>query len=92
MVIYDGILNDQRIIFVGGPSTSCSKLSRLIFSTLSMVGPLAFGFIKRLHPYKNLYDLDVYKSALFLFLEKQRSDYDDVQILNTLLNLLLLIA
>ena len=34
---------------------------------------------------KNLYDLDVYKSALFLFLEKQRSDYDDVQILNTLL-------
>ena len=34
---------------------------------------------------KNLYDLDVYKSALFLFLEKQKSDYDDVQILNTLL-------
>ena len=34
---------------------------------------------------KNLYDLDVYKSALFLFLEKQKSDYDDVQILNALL-------
>ena len=62
MVIYDGILNDQRIIFVGGPSTSCSKLSRLIFSTLNMVGPLAFGFIKRLHPYKNLYDLEFLKS------------------------------
>ena len=34
---------------------------------------------------KNLYDLDVYKSALILFLEKQKSDYDDVQILNALL-------
>ena len=34
---------------------------------------------------KNWYDLDVYKSALFLFLEKQKSDYDDVQILNALL-------
>ena len=62
MTIYDGILNDQRIIFVGGPSTSCSRLSRLIFSTLNMVGPLAFGFIKRLHPYKNLYDLEFLKT------------------------------
>ena len=62
MTIYDGILNDQKIIFVGGPSTSCSKLSRIIFSTLSMVGPLAFGFIKRLHPYKNLYDLEFLKT------------------------------
>ena len=62
MTIYDGILNDQKIIFVGGPTTSCSKLSRLIFSTLSMVGPLSFGFIKRLHPYKNLYDLEFLKS------------------------------
>ena len=61
MTIYDGILNDQRIIFVGGPNTSCSKLSRLVFSTLGMVGPLAFGFIKRLHPYRNLYDLDFLK-------------------------------
>ena len=34
---------------------------------------------------KNWYDLDIYKSALFLFLEKQKSDYDDVQILNALL-------
>ena len=62
MTIYDGILNDQKIIFVGGPNTSCSKLSRLVFSTLGMVGPLAFGFIKRLHPYRNLYDLDFLKS------------------------------
>ena len=62
MTIYDGILNDQKIIFVGGPNTSCSKLSRLVFSTLAMVGPLAFGFIKRLHPYRNLYDLDFLKN------------------------------
>ena len=34
---------------------------------------------------KNFYDMDVYKSALFLFLEKQESDFDDVQILNALL-------
>ena len=34
---------------------------------------------------KNWYDIDVYKSALFLFLEKQESDFDDVQILNALL-------
>ena len=62
MTIYDGILNDQKIIFVGGPSTSCSKLSRLIFSLINMVGPLVFGFIKRLHPYRNLYDLDFLQS------------------------------
>ena len=62
MTIYDGILNDQKIIFVGGPTTSFSKLSRLIFSTINMVGPLAFGFIKRLHPYKNLYDLEFLKT------------------------------
>ena len=62
MTIYDGILNDQKIIFVGGPNTSCSKLSRLVFSTMAMVGPLAFGFIKRLHPYRNLYDLDFLKN------------------------------
>ena len=62
MTIFDGILNDQRIIFVGGPSTSCSKLSRLIFSTLNMVGPLAFGFIKRLYPYTNLYDSEFLKT------------------------------
>ena len=34
---------------------------------------------------KNWYDLDIYKSALILFLEKQKSDNDDVQILNALL-------
>ena len=34
---------------------------------------------------RNWYDLDVYKSALILFLEKQASDYDDIQILNALL-------
>ena len=34
---------------------------------------------------KNWFDMDVYKSALFLFLEKQESDFDDVQILNALL-------
>ena len=34
---------------------------------------------------KNWYDMDVYKSALFLFLEKQESDFEDIQILNALL-------
>ena len=42
MTIYEGILNDQRIIFVGGPTTTFSKLSRLIFSILNMIGSLAF--------------------------------------------------
>jgi hypothetical protein len=58
MTIYDGILNDQKIIFLGGTSTSCKQLSSLIFGCLSMVGPLSFGFLKRLHPYRNLYDLN----------------------------------
>ena len=58
MTIYDGILNDQKIIFLGGPSTSCKLLSSLIFGCLCMFGPLSFGFIKRLFPYKNLYDMD----------------------------------
>ena len=34
---------------------------------------------------KIYYDLEVYKSALFLGLEKEATDYDDVQILNALL-------
>lgn len=82
MIIYDGILNDQKIIFVGGPSTSCSKLSRLIFSTLNMVGPLAFGFIKRLHPYKNLYDLEFLKSKNCIYavtnpiFKSKKNDWD----------------
>ena len=58
MTIYDGILNDQKIIFLGGTSTSCKQLSNLIFGCLSMVGPLSFGLLKRLHPYRNLYDLN----------------------------------
>ena len=74
MTIYDGILNDQKIIFLGVPSISCSKLTRLVSSILNMVGPLSFGFIKRLHPYKNLYDLEflkiriVYMRSLISFL------------------------
>ena len=57
MTIYDAILNDMKILFIGESQTSCNKLSRCVFSTLSLIGPFAFGFIKRLHPYRNLYDL-----------------------------------
>ena len=57
MTIYDAILNDMKILFIGESQTSCNKLSKCVFATLSLIGPFAFGFIKRLHPYRNLYDL-----------------------------------
>lgn len=58
MTIYDALLNDMRILFIGEATTSCNTLSKCVFATLNLVGPFAFSFIKRLHPYKNLYDLD----------------------------------
>ena len=61
MTIYDAIINDKKILFIGSSSTPCQKLSRFVFSTLAMIGPFAFGFIKRLYPYKNLYEMDFLK-------------------------------
>ena len=57
MTIYDAILNDMKILFIGESQTSCNKLSKCVFATLSLIVSFAFGFIKRLHPYRNLYDL-----------------------------------
>ena len=47
-----------------------------------MVGPLAFGFIKRLHPYKNLYDLEFLKSKNCIYavtnpiFKSKKNDWD----------------
>lgn len=67
MVIYDAILSDKKIMFIGDSSTPCEKLSRFIFSCLALVSPPCVGMIKRLMPYANLYDL--------VFLERPNAIY-----------------
>ena len=57
MIIYDAILKDMKILFIGN-AQMVKKLSMCVFSTLSMVGPLAFGYINRLHPGSSLTNLD----------------------------------
>lgn len=63
MIIYDAILSDKKILFIGDANTSCEKLNNYVFSCVSMVSPACLGILKRIHPYKNLYDLDFLKSS-----------------------------
>lgn len=67
MIIYDAILSDKKIMFIGDSSTQCEKLSRFIFSCVAMVSPPCVGMIKRIYPYGNLYDLS--------FLERENAIY-----------------
>jgi hypothetical protein len=59
MTIYDALISDKKILFIGDASTSCEKLCNFVFSCIDMVG--STSLLKRLHPYKNLYDLDFLK-------------------------------
>jgi hypothetical protein len=48
-----------------------------------MIGPLGYGFLKRLHPYKNLYDLEFLKNKNCIYgvtnpIFKQKIDYWDI--------------
>jgi hypothetical protein len=61
MTIYDALLSDKKILFVGDSNTSCEKLCNYVFSCLDLV-PDCLGILKRIHPYKNLYDMDFLKS------------------------------
>jgi hypothetical protein len=56
MIIFDALLSDRKIMFIGESTTSCETLSKFVFSCSSIL-PI-FGISKRLHPYKNLYDLE----------------------------------
>jgi hypothetical protein len=56
MIIFDALLSDRKIMFIGESTTSCETLSKFVFSC-SAILPI-FGISKRLHPYKNLYDLE----------------------------------
>jgi hypothetical protein len=61
MTIYDALISDKKILFIGDANTSCEKLCNFLFSCIDMIGNPSI--LKRLHPYKNLYDLDFLKSA-----------------------------
>jgi hypothetical protein len=81
MIIYEAILSDKKILFVGDSNTSCEKLSNYIFSTVSLYP--VFGILKRIHPYKNLYDLDFLKSNNCIYavtnpIFKNKTDYWDI--------------
>jgi hypothetical protein len=67
MIIYESLLADKRIMFIGEANTSCEKLTSYIFSLASMLSPPVVGLIKRLHPYKNLYDLEFLKTTNCVF-------------------------
>jgi len=61
MIIYDALLNDKKIMFIGETSTPCEVLSKYVFTCASLLP--VFGISKRLNPYKNLYDLDFLNSV-----------------------------
>lgn len=81
MIIYEALLSDRKILFVGDANTSCEKMSNFIFSTVSLFP--VFGILKRIHPYKNLYDLDFLKSSNCIYavtnpIFKNKTDYWDI--------------
>jgi hypothetical protein len=67
MVIYDAIISEKKILFIGDSNTSCGKLCSYIFSCLSLIINTCPGMIKRIHPYKNLYDLEFLKTPCPIF-------------------------
>jgi hypothetical protein len=60
MTIYDAMISDKKILFIGDANTSCEKLCNYVFSCLDILP--SNSLYKRLHPYKNLYDLDFLKA------------------------------
>jgi len=56
MIIYDALLTDKKIMFIGDASTPCEILSKFVFTCACLLP--VFGISKRLNPYKNLYDLE----------------------------------
>jgi hypothetical protein len=62
MTIYDALVSDKKILFVGDANTSCEKICNYIFACLDML-PNSTALLKRIHPYKNLYDLDFLKAS-----------------------------
>lgn len=82
MLIYEAILTDKKIMFIGESTTSCEKLTSTLMSLINLLQPLQ-GLIKRIHPYKNLYDLDFLKQANCIFgvtnpIFKMKQDYFDI--------------
>jgi len=61
MIIYDALLTDKKIMFIGDSSTPCEVLSKFVFTCACLLP--VFGISKRLNPYKNLYDLDFLNST-----------------------------
>lgn len=61
MIIYEALLTDKKIMFIGDSSTPCEILSKFVFTCASLLP--VFGISKRLNPYKNLYDLDFLNSS-----------------------------
>lgn len=81
MIIYDALLTDKKIMFVGDSSTSCETLSKFVFTCVALL-PI-FGISKRLNPYKNLYDLDFLNSNNCVYavtnpIFKMKSSYWDI--------------
>jgi len=83
MSIFDAILNDKKILFIGDNNTSCEKLSNFTFACLNLVCPPCLGILKRINPYKNLYDLDFLKAPNVIYgvtnpIFKSKLDYWDI--------------
>ena len=81
MIIFEAILSDKKILFVGDSNTSCERLSNFVFSTISIFP--VFCILKRIHPYKNLYDLDFLKTNNCIYavtnpIFKNKTDYWDI--------------
>lgn len=60
MIVYDALITDKKIMFIGDSSTPCEILTKFVFTCACLLPVL--GISKRLNPYKNLYDLDFLNS------------------------------
>jgi len=81
MIIYDALLTDKKIMFIGDASTSCEILCKYVFTCASLLP--VFGITKRLNPYKNLYDLDFLNSCNCVYavtnpIFKMKNSYWDI--------------
>ena len=65
MTIYNCILREQRIIFVGHQHAA-RDIAQLVLSAVAMMNPFLPGIIKRAHPYVNLTDLSFLKQPGFI--------------------------
>ena len=58
MIIFNAILLEKRVIFVGNPAISAARVCQMVLAACSMLSPPFPTLLSRAFPYSNLTDLD----------------------------------